>query len=138
METVSIELRIVLESPPPGVDFGIQHGRGSRYETILKQRSAAGRDVIFEFSLPLKPNLTGPLVQGPPGARFVYVDIGRCAGQADSCWSRRLKVPLAGIDLSAGADGVWEARIPGTAKDGGPSCATVKPPRGWQLKKRGA
>ena len=29
-----ITLRIVLETPPPGVDFGIQRGRGSLYETV--------------------------------------------------------------------------------------------------------
>ena len=28
---------------------------------------------------------------------------------------------------------VLEARVPGTGKDGGPSCATVKPVDGWKL-----
>jgi hypothetical protein len=28
---------------------------------------------------------------------------------------------------------VLEARVPGTGKDGGPSCATVKPFEGWKL-----
>ena len=31
-----IPIRIILENPPPGVDFGIQKERGSKYETILK------------------------------------------------------------------------------------------------------
>jgi hypothetical protein len=47
-------------------------------------------------------------------------------------WSRRLKVPLRGI--------TWEmierknslqTRVPGTGKDGSPTCATVKPFAGW-------
>jgi hypothetical protein len=33
-------VRIILESPPIGVDFGIQKGSGNKYETILKQRSS--------------------------------------------------------------------------------------------------
>ena len=128
-------LRIVLDKPPAGVDYGIQKGKGSRYETILKQRSN-GEDLVFDFKLPLGADFTGPLVQGPPGARFIYIDIGTSAGQTNSCWSRRLKIPLAGIDPSA--QGVWEARIPGTARDGGPSCATVKPVGGWRIKTPGA
>lgn len=125
---IALALRIVIEKPPAGVVFGVQKGRGGGYETILKQRSDGG-DVTFDFVLPLKADFSGPLVQGPKGARFVYIDIGTAAGQFDSCWTRRLKIPLAGIDRAA--KGVQEARISGTAKDGGPSCATVKPIGGW-------
>jgi hypothetical protein len=30
---------------------------------------------------------------------------------------------------------LFEAIVPGTGKDGGPNCATVKPFAGWRLKK---
>ncbi|HUD99882.1 MAG TPA: DUF5990 family protein, partial [Bryobacteraceae bacterium] len=120
-----------------------QKGRGSAYETVQKKRSE-GLDLAFEFTVGVKagrggaaPVFTGPLVQGPPGQRFVYVDIGTYAGQADSCWSRRLKVPLSGISAATiDAPGVLEARIPGTARDGGPSCATVQPLDGWKLQRK--
>ena len=138
-----ITLRIVLEKPPPGVDFGIQKGRGSNYETIQTQRSAGG-DLTFEFSVVVKPasatgavDFGGPIVQGPRGARFVYVDIGAFAGQRDTPWSRRLKVPLTGITPalvrrgSSGTNDVLEARVPGTGRDGSPSCASVKDFGGW-------
>lgn len=125
-----ITLRVVLERPPNGVDFGVQKGRGGGYETILKQR-ATGGDLAFEFPVGVaagtrEPRFTGPLIQGPPAERFVYIDIGRCAGQAGTPWSRRLKIPLAGVTwemLDAGP--VLEARIPGTARDGGPACASA-------------
>lgn len=138
-----ITLRIVLEKPPHGVDFGIQKGRGSIYETIQTQRSAGG-DLAFEFNVVVKAasagsvDFAGPIVQGPRGARFVYVDIGTVAGQRDTPWSRRLKVPLAGItsDLIrrglSGTNGVLEARVPGTGRDGGPSCASVRDFDGWK------
>ena len=142
-----ITLRIVLETPPPGVDFGIQKGRGSAYETIQTQRSTGG-DLSFEFSVAVKAasaggsaDFGGPIVQGPRGGRFVYVDIGTYAGQRDTRWSRRLKIPLTGItsDLirqaSSGTNGVLEARVPGTGKDGGPSCASVKGFEGWTRKR---
>ena len=140
-----ITLRIVLESPPAGVDFGIQKGRGSMYETIETQRSTGG-DLVFEFSVVLKmataggsPDFGGPIAQGPRGGRFVYVDIGTLAGQRDTPWSRRLKVPLTDFpsapmrQASAGATVVFETRVPGTGRDGGPSCASVKDFEGWSI-----
>jgi hypothetical protein len=29
-----LTLRIIIEQPPPGVDFGLQKGSGSVYETV--------------------------------------------------------------------------------------------------------
>ena len=135
-----LTLRIVLEKPPADVDFGLQKGRGSNYETIQTQRSRR-EDLYFEFTVGIKaggqdaqPILLGPFAQGPPGARFVYLDIGTYAGQHDSRWSRRLKIPLSGITMAMiKSQAVLEARVPGIGKDGGPSCATVKPFGGWKL-----
>src|SRR4051794_8014359 len=100
---VEVRLRIVLESPPVGVDFGLQLGGGSAYKTVQTQRSQ-GDDLRFDGTVTAKdnggdepPNFLGPLTQGPPGGRFLYIDIGKLAGQADSGWERRLKVPLGGI-----------------------------------------
>lgn len=140
-----VRVRIVLIAPPAGVDFGIQEGKGSNYKTIQKQRSK-GADLTFEFMVTIKdnrddglPNFLGPLTQGPTTGRFIYIDIGKLAGQSDSCWERRVKVPLSGITwdviekASTDPKLSLEARLPGTGRDGGPSCATVKPTEGWKL-----
>jgi hypothetical protein len=137
-----VNFRIVLAQPPPGVDFGLQKGHGSNYETVQTVRSKTA-DLSFEFTVRVAegkdglPNFLGPFVQGPPRERFVYLDIGIWAGQIDSLWSRRLKIPLRDItwDMIKQASDhaqVLEARVPGTGKDGGPSCATVKPFSGWK------
>jgi hypothetical protein len=134
-----LTLRIVLGRPPKGVDFGLQKGRGHDYETVQTQRSE-GKDLEFQFNVGVKaatgkamPALTGPFVQGPAGERFVYIDIGTYAGQVDSGWARRLKIPLAGITMDMiVAEHILETRVPGTGRDGGPSCATVKPFDGWK------
>ena len=34
------------------------------------------------------PDFQGPLVQGTPANRFLYVDVGTYAGQKDTPWSR--------------------------------------------------
>jgi hypothetical protein len=138
-----LTFRIVLEKSPAGVDFALQKGKGNAYETVQKQRSGA-HDLRFEFTARAipgakgeDPNLLGPFVQGPSGARFVYLDIGNAAGQIDSSWSRRLKIPLTGITaeilsrVEKDPTLILETHVPGTAKDGGPNCATVKPFAGW-------
>jgi hypothetical protein len=138
-----LTFRVVLEAPPAGVDYGVQSGQGAAYETVQRQRSD-GKDLRFEFTVALKtskpaaPDFRGPVVQGPRGQRFVYIGIGTYAGQTDTPWSRRLKVPLTGItldaiDRAAASQMILETRIPGTARDGGPTCATVKPFARWTL-----
>lgn len=143
---LELKLRIILIKPTPGVLFGLQKGSGSNYETVQKQ-STDKNDLLFIFSIKVKgdrskdivPKLSGPFVQGPPGGRFVYIDIGTYAGQPGTMWSRRLKIPLTGINWKdidqslSNPNLVFEARVPGTGRDGGPNCATVKPFDGWQL-----
>lgn len=141
-----LTLRIVLEGPPAGVDFGLQKGRGSIYETVQKQRSETG-DLCFEFTVGVKaggkggmPDFVGPMVQGKGGERFVYIDIGTCAGQTETCWSRRLKIPLSGIpwamvEKTANGRMALEARVAGTGRDGGPNCGSVRDFDGWELVK---
>jgi hypothetical protein len=142
-----LTFRIVLEDPPAGVDFSLQIGRGAEYETVQTQRSK-GTDLSFEFNVGVgaagskasaPPDFQGRVVQGPRGQRFIYIDIGTYAGQSDTPWSRRLKVPLTGITsemvdrVTRDARMVIESRVPGTGKDGGPNCATVKPFDGWSV-----
>ena len=140
-----ITLQIILIKPTPKVVFGLQKGSGSSYETVQKQISAFA-DLSFTFSIKAKadkskeesPKFSGSFVQGPAGNKFVYIDIGTYAGQSDTIWSRRLKIPLAGItwnDIdSLSANSILQTSVPGTGRDGGPNCATVKPFDGWHIK----
>ena len=140
-----VPIRLVLVDPPPGIDFGIQRGGGAQYEILFVQRRKRG-DVVFDFSLTVAdnrkdglPNFKGPFAQGPLASRFIYVDVGTYAGQKDTPWSRRMKVPLQGITwplihkAMSKPEHKLSARIPGTGKDGGPSCATVQLLGDWQV-----
>jgi hypothetical protein len=140
--TRNLLLRIVLQDPAQGVVYGLQKGKGSNYETIQKQTSNLA-DLIFEFTVHAKAgkdgNLVflGPFAQGNPQDRFIYIDIGTCAGQTDTPWSRRLKIPLFGITkelIEQLPDGKpLTTKVPGRGKDGSPSCAMVKPFEGWKI-----
>ena len=140
-----VPVRLVLVDPPGGVDFGIQRGRGAEYETLFVQQRKRG-DISFDFSLTVSesrkdgmPNFQGPFAQGSPIDRFVYVDVGTYAGQRDTHWARRMKVPLEGITWALIRKAISKpgaklsARIPGTGKDGGPNCATVQLLGDWQI-----
>lgn len=142
-----LPIRLVLVEPPSGIDFGIQHGSGANYETRFVQQGKHG-DVVFDFSLAVAdnrkdglPNFRGPFAQGPPVSRFIYVDVGTYAGQKNTPWSRRMKIPLQGITwaliskVTSKPGHKLLARIPGTGKDGGPSCAMVQllGPWPWQV-----
>ena len=131
--SVDVPLRITVVRPPAGVEFRLQQGRSD----LVAPTRVTPTEIQFEFNLRLgptrarRPTLLGHAAQGPPAKRFVYINSGRQAGQASTCWDRRAKVPLQGItsgllkDLFAANDAVLEARIEGTARDGGPACATV-------------
>jgi len=96
-------------------------------------------DIMFNTAYEKPPDFFGEYVQGPRGNRFIYIDIGTYAGQADTPWSRRLKIPLSNItmemiqNLVADPSLILETRVPGTGKDGGPNCGTVNPFGGWNI-----
>ena len=95
----------------------------------------------FAFDPATAPiNFLGPFTQGPPASRFVYVNSGTMAGESATPWTRRAKIPLAGITTAmvkralAAPSARIEARIQGTARDGGPACATCRPiGSGWSV-----
>ncbi|WP_439585672.1 DUF5990 family protein [Dyadobacter bucti] len=140
-----ITLQIILIKPTQDVVFGLQKGAGMNYETVQKQISASD-DLVFTFTVRVKgdrskdelPKLSGSFVQGSADNKFIYIDIGTYAGQSDTIWSRRLKIPLTGItwrDIdSLAANSMLQTSVPGVGRDGGPNCATPKPFPGWHLK----
>ena len=134
-----ISLRITIEEPPEGVTVRVQRGKTDwENPDLLAPARATPEQVAFDFEVRFgpraagqSPNFLGTFVQGPPAGRYVYVNWGTLAGQPDSCWSRRAKIPLTGItgkqvdELLAKPGTLLEARIKGIGRDGGPVCAGV-------------
>ncbi|HEX6899198.1 MAG TPA: DUF5990 family protein [Thermoanaerobaculia bacterium] len=148
MRERELPLRIIVVQPPEGVTFQMQRGQGGKVD-LVPPTHASQDSQSFDFALRVgerpngQPNFLGPFVQGPQDGRFVYINSGTLAGQADSCWTRRAKVHLSGITRQmieqalADPDAILEARIWGLAKDGGPACATVPIlDGGWQISRK--
>jgi len=129
----TLRLRITVIDPPPGILWALQLGR----EEIVAPTARTKTLITFDFTVevvagdsPGTFRLRGPAVQGRPGERFVYLRMGSYAGQAGvSGW--RAKISLEGITsrlleaARAKPGRVLEARFAGTARNGGPACATV-------------
>lgn len=132
----SVRMRILVVNPPLGVRFAVQRGRSELLEPSAEQ----SEEVQFDFSLRVgspspsnQVNFIGEFAQGTPADRFIYINSGTLAGQADSPWTRRAKLKLASIppqvvESALSTPGaVIEARVAGVMGDGGPVCASVKP-----------
>jgi hypothetical protein len=142
-ERFELPLRIVVEDPVRGLAMMLQRGKAAKME-LLPPASRSAEAVAFDFAVTVdgrlpdgRPRLLGPHVQGPPEARFVYLCVGRYAGQADSPWAGRVKVPLGGLgwdEIQAlPPGGRLAARIAGRSPKGGPALASVRDlPPGWR------
>jgi hypothetical protein len=95
-----LPLRIRVVRPPAGVALGIQRGADEWLPPVSVSADAAVLEATVRVAADgagAPPRVLGALAHGPPRARFVYVTWGRRAGQPESPWDRRAKVPLAGI-----------------------------------------
>jgi hypothetical protein len=125
-------MQIVIETPVPGVLHSLQSKDGHPLDPKV---STSGEPILFEFLARVGPGpkFFGDQVRGEgPERRFVYVRIGQSAGDHSSPWTRRMKIDVHDLDKSlidqaiANGDTV-QITVNGTAKDGSPACATVKP-----------
>ncbi|MBI2685397.1 MAG: hypothetical protein HYX27_03700 [Acidobacteria bacterium] len=114
-----VVLHITLIEPPAGVLFALQN----KDNVLSSQIMSTGAGIEFEIPIEVDPTgrAFGKFVMGPPAQRFVYINSGTYAGQPNTRWSRRAKIPLANLPVGAHI----ETKINGRAGDGGPCCATV-------------
>ena len=154
----TIRLRVICQRPPapqrPGAEFGLQDNSSTADWVIHAGQTYPGGDVHFECGCRVRPHprtgspsFLGPFVHGDASRRFLYLS-WRPAGwrprQPDPpcpAWLRRIKVHLSSIrweqiEESVRSGGVLEAAVPGTGRDGGPSCASVPlVGGGWTVKR---
>jgi hypothetical protein len=123
---------IVIESPVAGVWHSSQSKDGHPLDPKV---SKSGEPLAFDFPIRVAP---GPRFFGDqvrregPVRRFVYIRVGQSAGDRASPWSRRMKIDIHDIgqdllDRAVATGRAIEISVNGTAKDGSPVCATVKP-----------
>jgi hypothetical protein len=127
---LEVRMRLVVENPVSGVVHSLQDKRS---RPIDAKSSTGGEALAFEFPIRIAP---GPRISGEHVRRegrerhFVYVAVGRQAGDSASCWDRRMKIDVHDIApalLEEAAKGkVLEGRVHGTGTDGTPACASAR------------
>ncbi len=127
-----VNLRITIEQPV----IGVQHSLQAKDESPLDPKcSCEGEALLFDFQVRVSP---GPKFFGDqvrregPVRRFVYIRVGRLAGDPSSPWSGRMKIDIYDIgndllDRAAISGEVIETIVIGTGKAGTPACGTVRP-----------
>lgn len=130
-----LPLRIVVEDTVPGLVMGVQRDTPAG-AAVVDLATGSGKALAFPLEVVVdgalkdgRPRFLGPYVQGPPAERFVYLCVGLYAGQADSPWNGRVKVPLKDISWT-GIEALpsghrLEGRIPGRGRKDGPALASV-------------
>lgn len=134
-----INLRVIIEQPV----IGVLHSLQAKDESPLDPKSSRdGEPLQFNFQVRVGPGpkFFGDQVRREGSVRrFVYIRVGQLAGDPSSPWSRRMKIDIHDIgndllDRAADSGEVIETTIIGTARDGTPACATVRP-TGWRIVK---
>ena len=131
-----IRIRLIIDAPVPHVLHSLQDKKN---HPVDPKHSASGQPLSFDFPVRIAagPRFYGEQVRSEgPERRFVYIAIGRQAGDPGSCWSRRMKIDIHDIAQPL-LDGAMAGRrlvgtIAGTAADGSPACATIRV-ESWRL-----
>jgi Family of unknown function (DUF5990) len=142
----SVSLRLIVAAPLDperyGAAYGLQDNSTTSEWAIHPGTRLPNGDLQFDLSCRVRshpktgaPNFLGPWVHGDSARRFLYVSWRPKGWRPDQAeptgvWQRRLKVHLSPIsweqiDAAIAAGGFLEGTVPGTGRDGGPSCASV-------------
>lgn len=134
-------LRIIGTDPPgrvcsdhTNVHVGIQHGRDPDQIVPADTDPACfTAEVTVVEGRNGEPDFRGPVVQGRPGDRFVYLTWGELSATGTFSMFRRAKLMLDAVDPTvihtADAGGaVLQARLGLTDRCGMPVCAAIRPP----------
>jgi Family of unknown function (DUF5990) len=131
-----ITLRLTIEDPVLGVTYSLQNKKSEPVAMVLASDQQLSFDVLVDVAP--GPRFVGEFVRREgPTRRFVYIAIGRQAGDSSSLWSRRAKIEIHALpaDLlqKALTGSVVEVLLPGRDRDGGPACATLHPLGSWRV-----
>jgi hypothetical protein len=118
------------------VTYSLQDDKGSPVCPVVAKQAPLSFDVPVRVAP--GPRFLGEFVRREgKERRFVYIAIGAQAGEQASPWSRRAKIDIHDVPielLEQALDGkVLEGRFPGRDKEGGPSCASLRPLNGWAV-----
>lgn len=128
----TLTLRLTIADPLPGVRYSLQDKANTPVDAV----TATEASLTFDCPVSLSPDgrLTGRFIRREGSTRrFVYIAIGKQAGDAGSDWDRRAKIDVHDIPAGLLKPGATLAvTLSGRGKDGTPACATVRACGPWR------
>ncbi|WP_307249288.1 DUF5990 family protein [Catenuloplanes indicus] len=130
------------DTNPAGPPYRDVHVGVQRRDEVIDLVPGDAESAVWAFEVTAKAepvDFGGPFIHGKRGARFVYLAWGSAVAGGGFHTFRRAKIhPVdAGMELvaeAAAGRGVLTARLGLTDAEGGPVCATVRPPLvRWEL-----
>lgn len=127
-------LRLTIVDPIPGLRYSLQDAAGHP----VSPKTAAAAPLSFDAPVRYdNGRWLGDLVRREgPKRRFIYIALGRSAGDEYSQIAGRAKIDIQDIPpalIQAVGEGVIEARFPGSGRKGGPAFATLRPLEPWRV-----
>ena len=136
---LTMQLRVQLVEPPINYAFCLQRGKGAKAERLDYIEVTSQKTEAIEFDLDVtvrkarnstEPDFFGPFAQGPSGARFFYLCVGKVIETGDPEWIGRVKVPISGLNWQSiktaqSADCVLIGKYKASKTDGNPVLASV-------------
>lgn len=129
-----VTLRLTIADPIPGLSYSLQDAENRP----VSAQTASGAPLSFDAPARYDGGRwLGDFVRREGAARrFIYVAVGRMAGDETSAASGRAKIDIHDIPpalVEAAGDGVIEVKLPGVGRKGGPALATLRPLEPWKI-----
>jgi hypothetical protein len=129
-----VTLRLTIADPMPGLRYSLQDA-GNR---PVSPQTASGAPLSFDAPVRYDGGRwLGDFVRREGSVRrFVYIALGRLAGDEASPVAGRAKIDIHDIPpalVEAAGEGVIEVRLPGVGRNGGPAVATLRPLEPWKI-----
>lgn len=127
-------LRLTIVDPIPGLRYSLQDAKG---EPVSPKTASSAH---LSFDAPVRYDSgrwLGELVRREGAQRrFIYIALGRLAGDQESEIAGRAKVDIHDIPpdlVETAGRGVIEVKLPGVGKRGGPALATLQALEPWRI-----
>jgi hypothetical protein len=113
-----------LEVDRANIHVGVQRGRD-----VVDLVAGDASRAFFEFDVDVRAGrFSGPFVHGRGDERFLYLSWGEVAEDGDFTMFRRAKLQLDSLDATASDGATIDGRLPMSYPQGGPVCASIRPP----------
>jgi hypothetical protein len=130
----TLVLRLTIVGPIPGLRYSLQNADGYPISAVTAGAEPLSLDAPVRYD---QGRWLGELVRREGKTRrFVYIAMGRSAGDLTSSINGRAKIDIQDIPpelIEVAGDRPIEVKLPGVGRNGAPAFATLRPLESWKI-----